>query len=169
MSQVVGLLILMSFSGPFNLASGGFLAASPLISNCLNLPFGTQGRSWRLEYCLQETGDREASMPGSPTGSCSVSLSTWKTPCPTFYMSGNFSPPSCLSLNITSLEGSFSTKQFSITLPLSFSPLSFLALITGCKVFICLCNRSFSKTYKMCKMEYYFSIVEPKPSRESPF
>ena len=27
-------LILMSSSGPFNLASGGFLAAPPLISNC---------------------------------------------------------------------------------------------------------------------------------------
>ena len=28
------LLILMSFSGSFNLASGGFLAVPPLISNC---------------------------------------------------------------------------------------------------------------------------------------
>ena len=55
-SQVVGLLILVSFSGPFNLASDGFLAAPPMISNCLNLPFGTQGRSWRLESCLQKQG-----------------------------------------------------------------------------------------------------------------
>ena len=47
------LLILMSFSGPFNLASGGFLAAPPLTINCLNLPSGTQRRSWRLESCLQ--------------------------------------------------------------------------------------------------------------------
>ena len=39
-----------------------------LISNCSNLPFGTQGRSWRLE------GDRKASMPRSPTGSCLVSV-----------------------------------------------------------------------------------------------
>ena len=39
------LLILMSFSGPFNLASGAFLAASPLISNCSIPPFGTQERS----------------------------------------------------------------------------------------------------------------------------
>ena len=30
-------------------ASGGFLAAPPLISNCLNLPFGTQERSRRLD------------------------------------------------------------------------------------------------------------------------
>ena len=67
-SQVIHLLILMSFSGPFHLASGGFLAAPPLISNCSNLPFGTQGRSWRLESCLQEMGDKKASMPGSPTG-----------------------------------------------------------------------------------------------------
>ena len=43
------LLSLMSFSASFNLASGGFLAAPPLISNGLNLPFETQGRSWRLE------------------------------------------------------------------------------------------------------------------------
>ena len=41
---------------------------SSLISNCLNLPFGTQGKSWRLE------GDRKASMSRSPTRSCSVSV-----------------------------------------------------------------------------------------------
>ena len=35
-----------------------------LISNCLNLPFETQGMSWRLE------GDRKVSMFRSPTGSC---------------------------------------------------------------------------------------------------
>ena len=78
-----GLLTLMSFSGSFNLASGGFLAVPPLflhplpslISNYLNLPFGTQGRSWRLESvpCKQVTGHRKASMPRSPRGSCSVS------------------------------------------------------------------------------------------------
>ena len=56
-----GLLILMSFSGPFNLASGGFSAAPPLIKNCLNPPIGTQGWSWR-----QEMRDRKVSMPGSP-------------------------------------------------------------------------------------------------------
>ena len=34
------------------------LACTPLlISSCLNLPFGIQGRSWQLESCLQETGD----------------------------------------------------------------------------------------------------------------
>ena len=68
------LLILMSFSGPFNLASGGFLAAPPLISNCLNLPFGTQGRSWRLEFCLQETGDKKGFRAQGPQGSFSVSV-----------------------------------------------------------------------------------------------
>ena len=57
------LLILISFSGPFNLASGGFLAAPPLISNCLESPFGTQGRSWRLESCLQEMVDRTGTSP----------------------------------------------------------------------------------------------------------
>ena len=31
---VLFLLILMNLSGPFNLPSGGFIAASPLISNC---------------------------------------------------------------------------------------------------------------------------------------
>ena len=31
-------------SGPVNIASGGFLTVPPLVSNCLNLPFGTQGR-----------------------------------------------------------------------------------------------------------------------------
>ena len=39
------LMTLMSFSGPFSLASGGFLAAPPLISNSSNRPFATQGKS----------------------------------------------------------------------------------------------------------------------------
>ena len=58
-SEVVVFLILISFSGPFNLALGGFLAVPPLISNSWNPPFGIQGRSWRLESCLQETGDKK--------------------------------------------------------------------------------------------------------------
>ena len=41
-TEEFGLLILMSFSSSFNPASDGFLAVSPLISNCLNLPFGTR-------------------------------------------------------------------------------------------------------------------------------
>ena len=48
-----------------------------LISKCLNLPSGTQGMLRRLQsipYKL-EMGDRKASMPRNPTGSCSVSLS----------------------------------------------------------------------------------------------
>ena len=80
---VQGLLILRSFSSPFNLASGGFVAAPPLISNCSNLPFGTQGRPWRLESCLQEMGDKKASVSGSPTGTRLVSRSrcqAWLVP-----------------------------------------------------------------------------------------
>ena len=42
------------------------------ISNCLNLPFGTQGRSWRLES-RNGTERLLASVPRSPTGSCWVS------------------------------------------------------------------------------------------------
>ena len=74
-SQVCKVLILMSFSDPFNLASGGLLAAPPLISNSSNLPFEIQQRSWRLDSVLykQETGDRKSSVPRRPTGSCSVS------------------------------------------------------------------------------------------------
>ena len=49
----------MSSSGPFHLASGDFLA----VPNSLNLPFESQGRSWRLESCLQEMGDRKAWEP----------------------------------------------------------------------------------------------------------
>ena len=60
-----------------------FLAAPPLslhplpslISNCLNLPFGTQGRSWRLE-CVpykQGMGDAERlPCPGSPQGPAQI-------------------------------------------------------------------------------------------------
>ena len=48
-----------------------------LISNCLNLLTGTQGRSWRLNeaYFLlsRRGGHRKAFVPRSPTGSCSVS------------------------------------------------------------------------------------------------
>ena len=49
-----------------------------LISNCLNLPVGTQGSSWRLnEACFLQTrnwGRRKDFVLRSPTGSCSVSL-----------------------------------------------------------------------------------------------
>ena len=44
------LLILMSLSGLFNLASDGFVAAPRLISNCSAL--WNSGRSWGLESCL---------------------------------------------------------------------------------------------------------------------
>ena len=74
-SSLVSGNVLMSFSGSSNLASGGFLAAPPLFSNCSNLPFGTQGRLWTLESApyKQEMGHRKVSVPRSPTGSCSVS------------------------------------------------------------------------------------------------
>ena len=66
-SQVVRLLTLMSFSGPINLASSAFLTVPPLNSNCLNLPFETQGRSWSPESCVQKTGDRKSTLhPGAP-------------------------------------------------------------------------------------------------------
>ena len=39
-----------------------------LVSVLEKLPFGTQRRSWKLDSCLQEMGDRKASVPGSPTG-----------------------------------------------------------------------------------------------------
>ena len=51
-----------------------FWAAPSLISNCSNLPYGTQGRSQKLESCLQETGDRKASILGNPTEPCLVSV-----------------------------------------------------------------------------------------------
>ena len=76
---ILPLLILMSFSGFYNLVLGGFLTASPLslhplpslMSNCLNLPFGTQGRSKRLESVpyKQEMGYMESlPCPGAPQG-----------------------------------------------------------------------------------------------------
>ena len=53
-----------------------YLVSAFLISKCLNLPLGTQGRSWRL--------NRKAPMPRSPRRSCSVSvLLLWGTSKPT--------------------------------------------------------------------------------------
>ena len=56
-----------------------------LISSCLNLAIGTQGRSWRLNeaYFLQarNSGHGKIFVPRSPTGSCLVScppLLWWK-------------------------------------------------------------------------------------------
>ena len=49
-----------------------------LISSCLNLLFATHGRSWRLNvaYFLQiRNGGHRFCIPGSPTGSCSISVS----------------------------------------------------------------------------------------------
>ena len=65
--------------GPYPKAALSFLDCSlslhplpSLISNCLNLPFGTQGRSWRLESVpyKQEMGDTERLTwcPGAPQG-----------------------------------------------------------------------------------------------------
>ena len=76
-SEVAVFLILIRFSRPFNLALGGFLAASPLISNSWNPLFGIQGRSWRPESCLQETGD-----PPQKKG-LYAQEPTWYSPTPT--------------------------------------------------------------------------------------
>ena len=51
---------------PLNLGSGGFLAAPSLTRNYSNLPFGSQGRSWMLESCLQDMEDKTAFVPSSP-------------------------------------------------------------------------------------------------------
>ena len=67
---------------------GPWLAAI-LISNCLNQPIGTQGRSWRLESIpyKQNTGNTERFLcPGAPQGPCSVPfpavLKVGRTKCP---------------------------------------------------------------------------------------
>ena len=53
-----------------------------LISSCLNLPFGTQERSWRLkEACFLQTRNRrhrKTFVSRSPAGSCSVSSLRWR-------------------------------------------------------------------------------------------
>ena len=51
---------------PLNLGSGGFLAAPSWTRNYSNLPFGSQGRSWMLESCLQDMEDKTAFVPSSP-------------------------------------------------------------------------------------------------------
>ena len=48
---------------PFNFTSGGFLAVLLLISNCWNLPFGTNG-GWSLAYKKRGT---KKPVSGSPT------------------------------------------------------------------------------------------------------
>ena len=55
-----GVLILRSFSV---LASGGFVAALPMISNSSNLPFGAQRRSWMLAY--KKWGTKMPPCPGA--------------------------------------------------------------------------------------------------------
>ena len=53
-----------------------------LISNCLNLPLGTQGRSWRLNEApflkTRDGGHREMFVPRSPTGPCLVTFLSLK-------------------------------------------------------------------------------------------
>ena len=58
-----GVLILRSFSV---LASGGFVAALPMISNSSNLPFGAQRRSWMLAY--KKWGTKMPPCPGASQG-----------------------------------------------------------------------------------------------------
>ena len=97
----------MSFSGPFNLPSDGLLAAPPMISNCSNLPFGTQGRSYRLETVpyKQERGDRKASMPRRSTGFCSVSLSYINSTYFELYITGIIYSLWCLDLSLNIMNG----------------------------------------------------------------
>ena len=81
------LLILTSFSGPFNLASGGFLAAPPLIlasggflaappliSNCPNPPSGTQGRSQRWSLAQKKWGDKKGLCAWEPHRALSFTM-----------------------------------------------------------------------------------------------
>ena len=75
------LLILVSFSSPFNLASSGFLAAAPLISNCWNPPFGIQARSRRLESCLEDKGEEK----GLGAWECPRALLTINLTCLCYY------------------------------------------------------------------------------------
>ena len=66
-----GLLILISLSGPFSLASGGFTAAPLLISNCSAL--WNSEKVMEAGVLLQEMADKTAFMPRSPTGPCLAS------------------------------------------------------------------------------------------------
>ena len=54
------------------------VSAPPPFSNCLDLTFGIQGRSWRLNEAhflwSRKGGPRKASVPRSPTTSCCVSV-----------------------------------------------------------------------------------------------
>ena len=54
------------------------VSAPPPFSNCLDLPFGIQGRPWRLTEAhflwSRKGGPRKASVPRSPTTSCWVSV-----------------------------------------------------------------------------------------------
>ena len=67
-SQVVGLLTLMSSLVPLILPQLVSWLLPTLISNCSKPLFGTQGRSWRLESCLQEMRDRKGLHAQEPTG-----------------------------------------------------------------------------------------------------
>ena len=66
-------LLLLDYSS-FVFASPPFPPSH--ISNCLNLPVGTQGRSWRLNEAhflkTRDGGHRKAFVPRSPTGPCLV-------------------------------------------------------------------------------------------------
>ena len=64
---------MLGFKPTYSLFSFTFikrLFSSSSLSNCLNLPFGTQGRSWR-----QEPTPKKHFRAQSPTWSCSVSFS----------------------------------------------------------------------------------------------
>ena len=60
---------LMSLSGHFHLAAGGFLDAPSLTSSCSNLPFETQGEVMEAAFCSVQTRKWETEsfpFPGPP-------------------------------------------------------------------------------------------------------
>ena len=81
---ILPLLILMSFSGFYNLVLGGFLTASPLslhplpsvISSCRNLPSWNSGKVMEAKRSLfpviRNGGPRKAFVPRRPIGSCYI-------------------------------------------------------------------------------------------------
>ena len=64
----------MSLSGPFNFASGGFLAASLVSASSVaqSSPENSE-KVCGLESCLGGMGDKNTSIPRSPTEPCSAS------------------------------------------------------------------------------------------------
>ena len=60
------LLLLRGVSGPFNLASGGFLAAPLLMRNCSKLPLGTQEGHGDWSLACKKWGTERPRAPQCP-------------------------------------------------------------------------------------------------------